>query len=115
MRRLSLKPGAWAEPAMWLHPYGASAAGLPLRRMKEAGRRSCSGRTPSELASECVAPRFGSYHLASFPDAATLALQMGNSPAMIFKHYRELVKLREAAAHWNIRPALADNVRAITA
>jgi len=39
---------------------------------------------------------------------------MGNSPATIFKHYRELVKPREAAAYWNIRPALADNIPAIT-
>jgi integrase len=35
---------------------------------------------------------FGSYHLSRFNDAARLALEMGNSPAIIFRHYRELVK-----------------------
>ncbi len=48
---------------------------------------------------------FGSYHLAQFKDAAALALQMGNSPAMIFRHYRELVKPKDAARFWQIKPA----------
>ena len=58
---------------------------------------------------------FGSYHLARFPDAAALALQMGNSPAMIFKHYRELVKPADAAKYWHIRPAVAANIVALSA
>jgi len=29
---------------------------------------------------------------------------MGNSPAMIFKHYRELVKPKDAELYWNIKP-----------
>jgi integrase len=48
---------------------------------------------------------FGSYHLARFNDAARLALEMGNSPSMIFKHYRELVKPGDAARYWKIAPA----------
>ena len=40
---------------------------------------------------------------------------MGNSPAMIFKHYRELVKPKDAVAYWSIRPALAENVVALSA
>lgn len=58
---------------------------------------------------------FGSYHLAHFQDAAKPALEMGNSPAMIFKHYRELVKPKDAEAYWNIRPAMARNVVPMTA
>jgi len=50
---------------------------------------------------------FASYHLARFNDAARLALEMGNSPAMIFKHYRELVKPKEAEQYWKIAPAAA--------
>jgi hypothetical protein len=48
---------------------------------------------------------FGSYHLARFNDAAKLALEMGNSPAMIFRHYRELVKPKDAERYWKIAPA----------
>lgn len=51
---------------------------------------------------------FGSYHLAQFKDAAALALQMGNSPSMIFKHYRELVKPKDAERYWGIGPEGGD-------
>jgi len=47
---------------------------------------------------------FGSYYLARFNDAARLALEMGNSPAIIFKHYRELVKPKDALRYWEIMP-----------
>ncbi len=47
---------------------------------------------------------FCSYHLAQHQDAAQLALQAGNSPQMIFQHYRELVRPTEAAKWWEIRP-----------
>jgi hypothetical protein len=40
---------------------------------------------------------------------------MGNSPAMVFKHYREVVKPKVAEQYWNIRLALASNVVALTA
>jgi hypothetical protein len=48
---------------------------------------------------------FGSYHLARFNDAAKLALEMGNSPATIFRHYRQLVKPKDAERYWKITPA----------
>jgi integrase len=49
---------------------------------------------------------FASYHLAHFKNAATLALEMGHVDSnMIFDHYRELVKPKEAERYWNIRPA----------
>src|SRR5262249_59187742 len=50
---------------------------------------------------------FGSYHLAQFNDAAKLALEMGNSPATIFRHYRQLVKPKQAERYWKIAPAAA--------
>jgi integrase len=49
---------------------------------------------------------FASYHLAHFKDAAALALEMGHTDSgMIFNHYRQLVRPREAERYWNIRPA----------
>jgi integrase len=47
---------------------------------------------------------YASYALAQWPDAAALALEMGNSPAVILKHYRQLVKPAAAAAFWKITP-----------
>jgi integrase len=50
---------------------------------------------------------FGSYHLAQFNDAAKLALEMGNSPVTIFRHYRQLVKPKQAERYWKIAPVAA--------
>lgn len=52
---------------------------------------------------------YASYHLAMFGDAAKLALEMGNSPRMIFKHYRELVRPAAAAEYWSIQPRVRTN------
>jgi integrase len=49
---------------------------------------------------------FASYHLAHFKDAAALALEMGHTDSgMIFNHYRELVRPKDAERYWNIGPA----------
>ena len=47
---------------------------------------------------------FCSYHLAAFGNAGRTALEAGNSEAMIFKHYRALVRPAAAAAYWEIFP-----------
>ena len=48
---------------------------------------------------------FASYHLAHFKNAAALALEMGHTDSgMIFNHYRELVRPKEAEDYWNIKP-----------
>jgi len=38
-------------------------------------------------------------------DAPALALQMGNSPDVIFRHYRQLVRPKDAERYWQIKPA----------
>lgn len=94
--------------AEWLAPYrNAHGAVCPmgLRKKLEADRERAGLR--QNWPQNALRHSFGSYYLAAFPDAAALALQMGNSPAMIFKHYRELVKPREAQAYWNLRPTAA--------
>ena len=42
---------------------------------------------------------YASYRLADTPDAARVALEMGNSPEKLFRHYRELVT-PDAAKEW---------------
>ena len=42
---------------------------------------------------------FISYRLAKLQDVNQVALEAGNSPAIVFKHYRELVT-EEAAEEW---------------
>jgi hypothetical protein len=60
------------------------------------------------MAAECLAAQLRLfYHLARFGDGARLALEMGNSPATIFRHYRQLVKPKQAERYWKIGPAIA--------
>lgn len=54
---------------------------------------------------------FASYHLAHFKDAAALALEMGHTDSgMIFNHYRQLVRPKEAERYWNIKPATTEKI-----
>lgn len=47
---------------------------------------------------------FGSYRLAVLKNEHALALEMGNSPQMIFKHYRAVVFPGAAKEYWSILP-----------
>lgn len=46
-----------------------------------------------------------SYRIAEIKDAAKVALKAGNSPDIIFKHYRELVTEQDAREWFSIIPA----------
>lgn len=50
---------------------------------------------------------FASYRLATCKSAAEVSLEMGNSPQMVFRHYRELVSPQDAAKWWLIEPKVA--------
>src|SRR5207244_7130138 len=54
---------------------------------------------------------FASYHLAHFKDAAALALEMGHTDSgMIFNHYRQLVRPKEAERYWKIKLATTEKI-----
>jgi integrase len=48
---------------------------------------------------------FGSYHYAKYRDENRTAAEMGNSPAVVFRHYRALVRPDAANAFWTLSPA----------
>lgn len=93
----------------WLAPYRAHRRGAVcpgnLRLKVEADRDRAGLR--HNWPTNALRHSFGSYHLAHFKDAAALALQMGNSPDVIFRHYRELVRPKIAAKFWNLFPTAA--------
>ena len=53
---------------------------------------------------------FISYRVAEIQDVPKVALEAGNSPQIIFQHYRELVQPKEAKAWFGIEPATARKV-----
>lgn len=101
--------------AQWLAPY-AGASG-PVLRFKNTTKLEKKVAAAAKVAWKHNALRhsFASYRLADCQDAAKVALEMGNSPAMIFRHYRELVRPAEAKAWWALAPERPANVTPITA
>lgn len=95
----------------WLLPYAAEKGSVcpTALRTKLEGDRERAGLL-KKWPQNALRHSFGSYHLAKFNDAAKLALEMGNSPAMIFRHYREIVKPKDAVKFWNIKPSIEDKV-----
>lgn len=90
----------------WLAPYRTFTGYVcPLNLQKKINNDRDRASLRLNWPQNALRHSFGSYHIARFNDAARLALEMGNSPAMIFKHYRELVKLKEAERYWKIAPA----------
>jgi integrase len=90
----------------WLSPHrkkNGKVHPTNLRKRFDADRDAAGLR--EEWPDNALRHSFGSYHLAKFGNAAALALQMGNSVDVIFKHYRQLVKPAEAKRYWKIRPA----------
>ncbi|MCX6907858.1 MAG: site-specific integrase [Verrucomicrobia bacterium] len=96
--------------SVWLTPYSGQTG--PVCRMQKTQRKSSELATKLKLkwADNGLRHSYGSYRLAILKNAAELALEMGNSPGMIFRHYRELVTERDAKAWFSISPKAPANV-----
>ena len=62
------------------------------------------GWTPFAWKHNALRHSFISYRVAEAQDVAKVSLEAGNSPQMIFKHYRELVQPKEAKSWFAIVP-----------
>ena len=98
--------------AGWLAPYTEQKG-----RVWKGDRNEMDDARAAAVKAACVAWKhnalrhsFCSYRLAQIQDVAQVALEAGNSPQMIFQHYRELVR-PEAARQWfAIAPEAPANV-----
>jgi integrase len=89
----------------WLAPYRTRTGRVcPVNLQPKINEDRERAKLRAEWPQNALRHSFGSYHLAQFNDAAALALEMGNSPGVIFKHYRQLVKPKDAERYWNLRP-----------
>lgn len=57
---------------------------------------------------------FASYRLAQTQSAAQVALECGNSASVVFKHYREIVKPKDARRWFAVKPEAPGNLIALT-
>jgi len=98
--------------SQWLAPYrgrtgrvfpgGEDAANRAIGYAKAAGL---------EWPNNALRHSYATYRLAQCQDPARVALEMGNSPQMLFRNYRELADEKDAALWFSIiPPAAAANV-----
>lgn len=88
----------------WLAPHAqAQGAVVPYRSASTAIGR-LSKKTGLTWVKNGLRHSYISYRLAIMPDTARVALECGNSPDIIFKHYRELVTEEDAKAWFGIMP-----------
>jgi integrase len=92
--------------AAWLAPYAARRGMVTpsnCRKMLEATRGTAGIK---HWPSNALRHSFASYHLAHFNDAAALALELGHTDAgLVFQHYRQIVKPKDAERYWNLFPS----------
>jgi integrase len=99
----------------WLNSYAQPHGNVTptgYRKLLQKARKNAGIKT---WPSNALRHSFASYYLAHFnkAGAAELALEMGHTNAnLVFQHYRQLVKPREAKRYWSIRPA-AGNVKIV--
>jgi len=94
--------------AAWLQPYAQLSGNVtpPGYPKLLVAAREVAGIT--QWPPNALRHGFASYHLAHFNDAAALALELGHTnSALVFQHYRQLVKPRDAERYWKIVPAVA--------
>lgn len=117
----------------WLRPYAkhsgpVAPSGNIWKKLRTDKRKAGFGTPGSETEEEKAAGlkletwteditrhTFGSYLLADCGDMGVTATQMGNSPAIVAKHYNSLVKPKDAERFWGIRPSTGRKIISIAA
>ena len=98
--------------AQWLAPYAKRRGKVWTGSERDLLDARAEAVKKSEVAWKDNGLRhsFISYRLADIQDVNKVALEAGNSPAMIFKHYRELVKPEAAKVWFAMAPEQPENV-----
>ena len=99
--------------ARWLVPSGESSNALVWQDTKAVfhkERRRVAEAAGVRWKQNALRHSFISYRLAEIQDVNRVALEAGNSPQMIFRHYRELATPEQARTWFTIAPEAAANV-----
>ena len=112
--------------AKWLELYAAKSGlvapfdswwnQMPLIAQAVNKQREHKGQPPNFVwRHNALRHSFCSYRLAAIKNAAQVALEAGNSPQMIFKHYRQVVTETEAAKWFSIMPPVEVAIQKLAA
>jgi integrase len=94
--------------AKWLQPHAQLSGNVTPQNYRELFDTARDAAGMHEWPQNALRHSFASYHLAKFKDAAALALELGHTNSnLVFQHYRQLVKPKQAERYWKIAPAVA--------
>lgn len=90
----------------WLAPWREETG--PILSISDAsgalGDTAVKAKIPGGWRQNALRHSFISYRVAETGDVARTSLEAGNSPKMIFRHYREIVDEEATKAWWSIMP-----------
>jgi len=94
--------------AAWLKPYAEAKGPVTSstnedvfgERLKDISQASGIKEWPHNA----LRHSFGSYFFAKSKDENRTAAEMGNTPGVVFKHYRALVRNGDEEKYWKINP-----------
>jgi integrase len=95
--------------AQWLARY-KGCTGKVFVSEHAADRTIAFAKEHVKWPANALRHSFATYRLAQIQDVQRVALEMGNSPTMLFRDYRELADEHDAAAWFAIAPKRAANV-----
>ena len=88
----------------WIQPLSKPEGPIILHRSPSGAFLNLGKRIGVEWKRNALRHSYISYRLAIVPDTARVALECGNSPDVIFGHYRELVTPEQAKEWFSILP-----------
>jgi integrase len=94
----------------WLAPYRGMTGRVFVSEHAADRTIGFAKQQHVKWPSNALRHSYATYRLAGTQDAAKVALEMGNSPTMLFTNYRELADERDATAWFAIAPKRAKNV-----
>ena len=99
--------------ALWLAPYRQLSSRICACGYMSNVLRGDYGNRNRFRPKNGLRHSYGSYRLAQTKNAAQVSLEMGNSPRMVFQHYREVVTDKQAQQWFRIVPRRAGNIVSI--
>ncbi len=88
----------------WLLPYQANSGAVCGWVKTQAIVQRAAEKAKVVWKHNGLRHSYGSYRLPVCKSAAEVSLEMGNSPRMVFQHYRNLVTPAAVAEYWAIMP-----------
>src|SRR5258708_846983 len=105
-RLVALAPAAVEWLLICRNRTGRVTENLAVDRIRDIARLA-----KFELPQNCFRHSFISHRVSNTVNVSETALEAGNSPQIIFRHYRELITKEEGAAWFEISPAKHSPIR----